>query len=357
MHRQQLFQLSVAIAALFSVSLYSFADLGGDAGIVLPYQGYLELNGTPVNTSTSLTFSVYDAPTGGSLCHSEAVDVVPADGAFAVNLGPLPESCIVSREVWLQVTSALGSLGGRQRVVPAMAAATSGKGGDFYVDGALDVNGAADVTTLVVDGLADTGSLDVTTNATIGGTLQASGNIRGNNVSIGDVGHGPGWAGVSHRDAVSTTDYALLQSDNAAYTLLNTSSTGAIHLRAGNSDRVVMDSAGNLNVTGRVLRTEYQLSCADGSAGQHYPFCCRIHVRNGDVACRVTNSVTGGAWSVVNSPFAAGSDGPYSLSCFKHVGSVNWPFCCRTGVSGATQCKYNTGGGLSGGWNNAASPF
>lgn len=157
-----------ALAALVSVA--AFAQLGGSAGILLPYTGHLEKDGVALDSlgvPVQFRFTLWDAPTGGTPCSTQYTHgAVVSDGAFAVQIGPVAELCVVGREIYLSVEVNDGedftALVGRQRVVPALAASTSGAG-DFFVSGELGVDGALDVSgDLAVGGaLAVDGALGV----------------------------------------------------------------------------------------------------------------------------------------------------------------------------------------------------
>lgn len=86
------------------------------------------------------------------------------------------------------------------------------------------------------------------------------GNGRINNAFIGDVGHGANWGGISHYLMASTTGYAMIESNDGAYTLVNKQNTGGgyIGFRVGNADKAVITNAGNLGVgtTGPAYRID-----------------------------------------------------------------------------------------------------
>ncbi|HLP10562.1 MAG TPA: hypothetical protein VK177_01455 [Flavobacteriales bacterium] len=76
------------------------------------------------------------------------------------------------------------------------------------------------------------------------------GNGRINNAFIGDVGHGAGWGGISHSQQNTTTGYALIESNDGAYTLINklNTGTGYIGFRVSNVDQAVITNAGNMGI-------------------------------------------------------------------------------------------------------------
>lgn len=76
------------------------------------------------------------------------------------------------------------------------------------------------------------------------------GNARINNVFIGDVGHGPTWAGLSHSGQNTTTGYGFLQSSDGAYTLINKQNTGSgyIGFRVANADYAAITNGGFMGI-------------------------------------------------------------------------------------------------------------
>ncbi len=138
---------------------------------------------------------------------------------------------------------------------------------------------------------------------------------------------------------------AGIVNDNVSYRALmvvgNTSGGGARHISL--FDDVTVNGA--LTVGGRVISSGYEVSCATGTSGYHFGFCCRMNKRTGATECKHGTSTSFTAWANVTTPFAATTDGSYSLSCAGHGSSANWPICCRTEASGATSCMVSISGG------------
>lgn len=163
--------LGVALLAVFAVSLLARGQLAGPRGIHIPYRGHLEQDGVPFTGELSLQFHVYNEAAGGSPCFSTgwlATSVL--EGAFATEIGPVPDGCVIGRPLYLEVSLDAGGgprpLTGRQRVVPVVGAVSSGAG-DFYVEGRLDMRGALSVAgTLSVGGQLEVSSAE-TTSATV----------------------------------------------------------------------------------------------------------------------------------------------------------------------------------------------
>ena len=66
------------------------------------------------------------------------------------------------------------------------------------------------------------------------------------NTHLGHIGH-DGWAGFSHVDRRSQSNYALIQ-NSSGRTILNASSGQQINFRIGNSDEMTLTSAGRLGI-------------------------------------------------------------------------------------------------------------
>jgi Chaperone of endosialidase len=92
-------------------------------------------------------------------------------------------------------------------------------------------------------------ALQITSPVNITSTLMVNGNANLNNTFLGDVGHGAIWAGFSHGNSVSTSGYALLQSNDGIYTLLNKKSGGGyLGFRVDNADKMVINDSGNVGI-------------------------------------------------------------------------------------------------------------
>jgi hypothetical protein len=103
------------------LSLLLAASLQAQVPPLLNYQGKLISNGQPVTTPRKITFTIYDAETGGKVVwFEEQPNVDVKNGVFNVFLGsfaPLPDSLFRSkRERWLEVNVAGQSLGPRARI-------------------------------------------------------------------------------------------------------------------------------------------------------------------------------------------------------------------------------------------------
>jgi Chaperone of endosialidase len=101
----------------------------------------------------------------------------------------------------------------------------------------------------VLESSNSSGALQITSPINITSTLTAKGNATLNSTFLGDVGYGANWAGFSHKNSVSLTSYALLQSNDGIYTLLNKKSGGGlIGFRVDNVDKMVINDLGNVGI-------------------------------------------------------------------------------------------------------------
>jgi len=112
---------------LFTLTLALIVAQSGhaEAPTLMSYQGRLELSGAPVpNSQYDITFSIYDAPTGGAAKWSEPhTGVLVMDGLFNVVLGslvPLVDSVFRGTERYLEI-----SVGG-ETILPRTRLTSSG---------------------------------------------------------------------------------------------------------------------------------------------------------------------------------------------------------------------------------------
>lgn len=152
MKPRSLTHLVVALAIVFGASWLAYAELGGAGGVIVPYQGVLYDGEAPVSHEVTLRFEVWTAASGGTRCLDQAKTFTPANGAFAVTLGPVTESCMKGKDLYLQILDPDGAaLGARKRVYPSVAAATSGSG-DFHVGGTLSAGAIVNTGALTTNG-------------------------------------------------------------------------------------------------------------------------------------------------------------------------------------------------------------
>ncbi|GAB5536804.1 MAG: hypothetical protein Rubg2KO_30530 [Rubricoccaceae bacterium] len=104
------------VSILVALAILTATPALAQAPRLIPYQGVLEDSGTPVTTSTSLVFTLYDAASGGTAVWTETQGLTPnADGHFSVNLGSKTAftSTVFDAAVWLEVTVGGTALGPR----------------------------------------------------------------------------------------------------------------------------------------------------------------------------------------------------------------------------------------------------
>jgi cytoskeletal protein CcmA (bactofilin family) len=128
--------------------------------------------------------------------------------------------------------------------------------GNLTVEGNFSCRGQ-----FAVEAISSSGTLTVTSD------LAVTGNARVSNAFVGDVGHGPTWAGFAHASAISPLSYGLLQSDDGRWTLINKrSGSGAIELRIDNNTVLRVDDAGSLRLRAGAAVNEFS---TDSSLGDN----------------------------------------------------------------------------------------
>jgi hypothetical protein len=156
----------------FGVAAYARTPTN-DPGVkssTIPYQGFLELNGVPLNTPQNFAFALFDDATAGTMVWGPEthVDVPVTAGAFVVNLGDTVDmgATALAGNRWVEVTVGGQPLMGRQMLGSAAFARRGSPGQDFAVDGdstvggALAAGGAVSTPAVVIANkwrLADTG--------------------------------------------------------------------------------------------------------------------------------------------------------------------------------------------------------
>ena len=158
--------------------------------LIMPYDGYLMVDSTPLTGTRTIKFNLYQDATGGSAVWTETQTVNLYNGRFSVGLGSassLTSTILDAEKLYLSMAiveaDAQGNaieieLSGRQSIEPAPFAAWSANSADFNVGGALSVTGNASVT----------GNLGVTGNATVTGTSTFTGNATfSNNATVTDT--------------------------------------------------------------------------------------------------------------------------------------------------------------------------
>ena len=100
-----------ATVLMLTVALFSLLPslAGADVPDVVKYQGYLQDDaGAAIDGTVSLSFAIYDAPTGGSALWGEThVSVAVSEGIFHIDLGsvsPLSDVNFSAPDRWLQTT-------------------------------------------------------------------------------------------------------------------------------------------------------------------------------------------------------------------------------------------------------------
>jgi hypothetical protein len=200
--------VSIATLALSTVLLRA-QSAGNGAATSLPYHGYLELAGTPVEGKRHVTFTLYDG-NGAPTAWSEAQTVTVAGGHFSVLLGMqtsfdgVLRTTVAPLSLGLTVqdvgmdgmpTGTPVALAGRQLLASVPYARRGAPGRDFVVDGSLSA-GATTVASLTTPSVAVTGSATAAsatvTGALAAGSLATSGTISSGAITAAGPIVGPG---------------------------------------------------------------------------------------------------------------------------------------------------------------------
>ncbi|MEM1025641.1 MAG: hypothetical protein AAGD10_19370 [Myxococcota bacterium] len=173
-------------------------------GLVVPYDGVLVLDGSPLTGSVNLQFELWDDPSSATLSRRvwmESQMVTFFNGRFSVGLGAGTQMSIRSiqdvvqdgEKLYLAIqvedsTGTLVPLAGRQAIEPAPYAAWSASSADFSVGGRLSVGPANNQVVIESGSVAAPGTLNggsVTSLSTVtGATLVSSGGLTVTGASV-----------------------------------------------------------------------------------------------------------------------------------------------------------------------------
>ena len=157
--------LFTAAGALADGSTATQSVLGTD--LIMPYDGYLMIDAAPITGVRTIKFDLYQDATGGVVKWTETQTVNLYNGRFSVGLGSstsLTSTILDAEKLYLSMTiidtDSQGNaveieLSGRQTIEPAPFAAWAGNSTDMKVSN----------------------TLTVVSNATVGGTLDATGAV------------------------------------------------------------------------------------------------------------------------------------------------------------------------------------
>ncbi|MFN3200495.1 MAG: hypothetical protein ACE366_19000 [Bradymonadia bacterium] len=168
---------------------------------VVPYDGYLNLDGAPYDGTVDVIFSLYTAASGGETVWTETWSteegrpVSVTSGRFAVALGSFEriEAAIadtsatyyLGMEIKLPEGDAYTTLGGRQRINPVPYAVWSAQSSNLTVEGVLHVEGEATIN----NNLNVTGAVNAGSGAFTGVLTAGSGTFSGA-LSVGSLDAG-----------------------------------------------------------------------------------------------------------------------------------------------------------------------
>jgi hypothetical protein len=219
-----------------------------DQAAVIPYRGYLEKNGSPINGTKNLGFAIYaDAAMTNQLWNDNFLAWTVTAGRFAVSLGsqkPLTAGLFDRGPLYLAITVDGLPLNGVQQILPvAFSQRSSGanhSAGDFNVNGALAVTGAETVS----------GAVTAASNVSVGGALNTSGNATVNGkLSVKGGMFSPGPLGAANITFVTSCPAGAFYTETSAPTDEIVVARGVAAGGAGSFD-ITMNVSGALYVLG-----------------------------------------------------------------------------------------------------------
>ena len=184
------------ISGLVSSADLSFADNNPATSnigqtMVVPYEGYLMLDSSPLTGTQEMRFSLFESSTGGNAEWIETQTVQMYNGRFSVGLGTGTKDATITQDfnnvildgqqlyLGISVYDANAQtwvdLSGRQAIEPVPYSAWSANSADFKTNGNLTVSGNADIG----------GAARITGNAVVGGSVLVTGNVKANKGSFG----------------------------------------------------------------------------------------------------------------------------------------------------------------------------
>lgn len=240
-------------------------------GLVVPYDGFLMLDNTPMNGTQNLRFELWDHPTQAAANRrvwSEDQTVTFFNGRFSVGLGAgtqistrtIQDVVQDGEKLYLAIqvrdgTGALVQLSGRQAIEPAPYAAWSASAADLNVGGNLSVGGQLTASTANVTGQLTASTANVSGNLQAG-TVSASGSLSAavDAVVLRDVLAGRNVAvnGQVQAGSVSTSGQVQAASANVG-TITGGTIQASTNLSTGGNDFSIGTTANGFGNGGRAL--------------------------------------------------------------------------------------------------------
>lgn len=120
MHRSSRVVPLVAVLTLFLGFVFAVQAAGdGPATRTIPFQGALELDGTPASGAYNIVVTLHDDETAGSELFSEPHTITASAGKFSLVIGanaPLPDAALEAAELFASVSVEGVALDGRQKI-------------------------------------------------------------------------------------------------------------------------------------------------------------------------------------------------------------------------------------------------
>ena len=147
---------------------------------------------------------------------------------------------------------------------------------------------------------------------------------------------------------------------------------GTVQIKSGTPGLgkvLTSDAAGNVSwqtaasTGGGTTAPGYGIEAIEGAPGYNRSTVCIINISSGETTCSEANpgpvnSSTNVSWGNADELFAAGSNGPYGLTCTGPAGGYNKSYCCRVDKSGSSECKYSASTNQApSSWPSFTSPY
>jgi hypothetical protein len=133
---KQWFRANVIVVAALAAAMCGSAAASAGVPATINYQGFLtdQKTGVPVNASVSVTFTLYDAASGGAVLYSETQSLTATNGVINAQIGrvaPFPATLAFDKPYWLEIKVGSDTLAPRQAVTSSAYAQVANGIGSF----------------------------------------------------------------------------------------------------------------------------------------------------------------------------------------------------------------------------------
>lgn len=336
-------KLNRILSALAATALLSTVVPAGASPPMVPVQGYLtDLDGLPIDGTTTALFAIYAAPTGGAPLYTTTQNLTVEDGRFVVYLGetgaPLDLSLFEENvDLFLGVTVA-----GEPEMLPRTRLGTTPYSGfsEFAGNAALLEGSPASDFQRRITGTCPPGSAIASISATGTVTCEVAGASEGDitavNAGVGLTGGATTGAatlsvdfGATQRRVVGTCAGGVLVGINADGTVVCEDDDGELYT-AGLG--IAISGLGTISVDPDIFQRRVEVECAAGSA-------IRAISATGSVICQSDDNTTytGGAGVVISGANAVSVDDTYVQRRVQSGAGAGNTLPCPFGIANVAQ--------------------